>query len=291
MRFVQGIDYGRRKGTLGFAIHMAEGGDGTVRYLARHAGETEIEWKRRVRGVSANFVVLSTGEVVQMVAWANASGSMNPADRGDTSGFYRTQVIQAVLGSKYVDPNAWSLSVEVTGFRAKGPNAKQTAAIIALVDAARQKYPTMRGAYGHADQTDTKGCPGTAPGMMAVWDTIGHGIFKPPEDDMDIYSVPGNVTAHAAAGTPYYSSPTSATPAGKTAAAQRFLLAGQDRATNPTAYMVDGAGDGPSGPMRWMKSAALTDRQPAGADCSAIQKQLDIANGRINGAITILGGN
>lgn len=178
-RFVQGIDYGTRKGTEGFAIHMAEGGDGTVAYLARRAGESDAEWKVRVRGVSANFVVLSTGEVVQMVGWGKASGSMNPRDRGPMTGFYNTGVIQAVLGSHYTDPNAYSLSVEITGFRKDGPNAKQVAATIALVTDARGRYPKMVGAYGHHDQTSTKVCPGLAPGMRAIWNAVGHGPFLP----------------------------------------------------------------------------------------------------------------
>lgn len=186
MRFVQGIDYGPRKGTLGFAVHLAEGGDGTLPYLARRAGESDAKWRERVRGVSANFVILSTGEIVQMVPWANASGSMNPSDRGKTTGFYRTQVIKAVLGSKYIDPNAYSLSVEITGYRAKGPNAAQVEALVRLVAMARVRYPGMVGAYGHADQTDTKGCPGTAPLMLDAWSRIGHGPFPPDTSTEDV---------------------------------------------------------------------------------------------------------
>jgi hypothetical protein len=179
VRFVQGIDYGPRQGTLGFACHMAEGGDGTLGYLARRGTESRSEWVTRVRGVSANFVILSTGETVQMVGWGRASGSMNPANRGPATGFYNTGVIRAVLGSHYVDPNAYSLSVEITGYRRNGPNAKQVAALIDLVAEARRRYPTLRGAYGHADQTSTKGCPGTHPMMLAAWQRIGHGLFLP----------------------------------------------------------------------------------------------------------------
>jgi hypothetical protein len=179
VRFVQGIDYGPRKGTLGFAVHMAEGGDGTLGYLARRGTESRSEWVTRVRGVSANFVILSTGEKVQMVGWANASGSMNPRDRSDTSGFYQTKYIQAVLGDKYTDPNAYSLSVEITGYRAAGPNAKQVEALVELVAESRQRFPSLRGAYGHADQTSTKGCPGTSALMREAWTRIGHGLFLP----------------------------------------------------------------------------------------------------------------
>lgn len=189
MRFVQGIDYGPRAGTLGFVVHMAEGGDGTLQYLARRNGESNYQWRTRVRGVSANFVILSTGEVVQMVGWDRASGSLNPSDRGKTTGFYNTGVIQSILGSKYVDPNAWSLSVEVTGYRSNGPNRAQVEALVALVAEARDRYPTMRGAYGHADQTSTKGCPGTAPLMMEVWRRIGHGLFTSTQTQQE-YTMP-----------------------------------------------------------------------------------------------------
>ena len=152
MRFVQGIDYGPRKGTLGFAVHMAEGGDGTLPYLARRQGETDAAWKKRVRGVSANFVILSTGEVVQMVEWGHASGSMNPADRGPLTGFYNRRVLRSVLGDHYTDPNAWSLSVEITGYRAKGPNVAQADNLIQLVRQARERYPSLVGAYAEDHQ-------------------------------------------------------------------------------------------------------------------------------------------
>jgi hypothetical protein len=174
---VAGIDYGVRKGTLGFAVHMAEGGDGTVAYLAKRASETVAQWHVRVRGVSANFVILSTGEVVQMVPWAHISGSMNPAARSDTAGFYRAEFIKQALGTHYTDPNAWSLSVEVTGYRAKGPTQAQVDALVTLIGEARRRYPQLVGAYGHADQTDTKGCPGTAPLMLGFWEAVGHGTF------------------------------------------------------------------------------------------------------------------
>lgn len=178
MRFVPGIDYGPRKGTEGFAVHMAEGGDGTLYYLSRHEGETLAQWRERVRGVSCNFLILSTGEVVQMVGWLRASGSMNPNDRGPDSGFYNAGVIRAVLGAHYVDPNAYSLSVEITGFRSVGPNARQIDSLLGIVSASRQKFPTLRGTYGHHDQTKTKGCPGLAPEMRRYWSTVGHGLFS-----------------------------------------------------------------------------------------------------------------
>lgn len=260
MRFVQGIDYGPRKGTLGFVVHLAEGGDGTLPYLARRGTETDAAWRTRVRGVSANFVILSTGEIVQMVPWASASGSMNPADRGKTTGFYRTQIIKEVLGAKYVDPNAYSLSVEITGYRAKGPNAAQVEALVRLVAMARVRYPGMVGAYGHADQTDTKGCPGTAPLMLDAWSRIGHGAFLPDtstEDIVKVYSVPGLASAVWPAGTPVHPGPTGAS-TGKLAAERRLLIVGQDKPTSPTRYLVDGGGEDPSGLMGWLPVAGMT---------------------------------
>jgi hypothetical protein len=181
MKFIQGIDYGPRKGSLGFAVHMTEGngGIGDALYLAQRSGETTAQWKTRVRGVSANFVIIDTGEVIQMVKWGNASGSMNPANRAGTTGFYNTGVIRTVLGTHFTDPNAYSIAVEVAGKRADGPTPAQVKALVALVDEARGRFPTLRGAYGHADQTSTKGCPGLAAGMRTFWDSVGHGLFLP----------------------------------------------------------------------------------------------------------------
>lgn len=260
MRFAAGIDYGARKGTLGFVVHMAEGGDGTVAYLARRSGESDSAWRTRVRGVSANFVILSTGETVQMVRWDRASGSLNPADRGPTSGFYRTSIIQAVLGPRYVDPNAWSLSVEITGYRKVGPNRDQVEALVALVAEARRRYPTLRGAYGHADQTDTKGDPGVAPSMLEAWQRIGHGLFA-EEVIVKVFSVPGSFSGSWPVGTPVYPGPTGAA-SGKLATKRAGLLVvGQDKAINPTRYLVDGAGDSPSAGMAWLPVEGMTAKR------------------------------
>jgi hypothetical protein len=52
----------------------------------------------------------------------------------------------------------------------------------------RRRYPTIVGAYGHADQTDTKGCPGTSANMKAIFDGIGgHGRFA---DDQEAEMIP-----------------------------------------------------------------------------------------------------
>ena len=180
--FRQGLDYGARKGTLGIAWHMAEGGDGTVTWLAQRPGESRTSWIERVRGVSANAVIQSDGTVWQMVDWSHASGSMNPKDRGAPFGFYNTHVIQSVLGSGWTDPNAWSISVELCGFRREGPTDPQVRAAVAWGRDMQERFPTLRGAYGHADQTDTKGCPGLTANMRAIFDSLGgHGLWTEEE--------------------------------------------------------------------------------------------------------------
>jgi len=181
-RFVPGIDYGPRKGTLGWNIHMAEGGNGTVGWLARRSGETDAAWRQRIRGVSAHFVVLTDGEAVQMVGWNRAAGNLNPDDRSTDKAFYGRRFLLAVLGDRWADPNGHTLSIEMCGFRRNGPTAAQEDTVAELVADGRRRFPTMVGAFGHADQTDTKGCPGTAPPMKALWERIGHGAFK--EADM-----------------------------------------------------------------------------------------------------------
>lgn len=177
--FRQGIDYGPRKGTLGIVLHMSEGGDNLVSYLAKAPGETDAQWRTRIRGVSANACFLSDGAAWQMVNWANASGSLNPADRNPaTTGYYNGTVIRAVLGPNYVDPNTWSISAEIAGRRADGPTDAQVRAVIAWGKEMAAQFPTLRGAYGHNDQTDTKGCPGTTANMKAIFDGLGgHGLW------------------------------------------------------------------------------------------------------------------
>lgn len=270
MRFVQGIDYGLRKGTLGFAVHMAEGGDGTLAYLARRAGESDSAWRTRVRGVSANFVILSTGEIVQMVLWSRASGSMNPADRSTEKAFYGRRFLVAALGTHAVDPNAYSLSVEITGYRNVGPNQAQVEALVRLVEMARARYPGMVGAYGHADQTDTKGCPGTAPLMLEAWQRIGHGAFRPAplpdtstgDDIVKVYTIPGPQSSGSwPASTPVYPGPTGPS-SGATTVARRYLMEGQDHPTAPNRYLVNGSGGAEaSAGMAWLPVKGMTAKQ------------------------------
>lgn len=179
--FIQGIDYGPRKGTEGLGFHMTEGngGYGDVRYLARRADETIAEWHDRVRGVSAHFVIINDGTIYQMLGWTRAAGTMNPRDQSDSAGFYRQSIINAVLGLHEADPNAYTISTEVAGKRAVGPTDAQVKSMLALVADARARFPSLRGAYGHADQTATKECPGTSANMLRFWNTVGHGLFLP----------------------------------------------------------------------------------------------------------------
>jgi hypothetical protein len=186
VQFVQGIDYGPRKGTLGWNIHIAEGGDGTVGFLAKHPGETNLEWRKRVRGVSANFVIKQDGTPVQMVAWDNAAGNLNPDDRSTDKVFYGRRYLLEVLPTQWQDPNAYTISIEMCGFRAEGPSQAQVDTVVDLVEESKQRYPGIRGAFGHADQTDTKGCPGLAPNMRQLWTRIGHGLFAAGGSDVAI---------------------------------------------------------------------------------------------------------
>jgi N-acetylmuramoyl-L-alanine amidase len=176
-KFLQGIDYGQRKGTLGISLHMSEGFDGLPGFLAKHKGETRHQWAHRVNGVSCHVAVLSDGEIVQMLGWDRACGNLNPNDRAKEYGYYGGSNLRAVLGDHWPDPNAWTVSAEIAGFRAKGPTDAQVRATIAWGLEMRERFPTIRGATGHHDQSP-KGCPGTTPAMKAIFAGIGgHGLF------------------------------------------------------------------------------------------------------------------
>jgi len=164
--------YGPRKGpTLGIGLHMAEGG-GTVGYLDKIGTIPP-------RGVSVHAVCDRAGVVTQMLKWGDASGSLNPGDRSSEKGYYGHSVLVAVLGDWWTDPNSAIVSMEIEGMAATGPNALQVPAVIAWGLDMRRMFTTIRGAFGHADQTDTKGCPGTTPAMKAIFAGIGgHGLFK-----------------------------------------------------------------------------------------------------------------
>lgn len=194
-RFVQGIDYGPRDGTLGLSFHMAEGGDGTLGFLRQHPGETHAEWIQRVRGVSCNGLLLQTGEMVQMLPWDHASGNNNPNDRAGEYGYYGHQSLVDVLGDHWPDPNTWQISVEICGWRGggapvpvgetAGPNAAQVATAIKWGLEMRALFPSLRGANGHHDQSP-KACPGLTPNMKAIFAGIGgHGLWTPEDPTVD----------------------------------------------------------------------------------------------------------
>ena len=177
-QFRQGIDYGPRQGTLGLSYHMSEGGDGLVGFLGRHTGETLAQWAARVNGVSCNAALLSDGTIWQMLDWDHASGNLNPADRADEYGYYGGHHLRDVLGSHWPDPNTWTVSMEIAGYRSIGPTAKQVDAAIRWGLEMRAMFPTIRGATGHHDQSP-KPCPGLTPNMKAIFAGVGgHGLWE-----------------------------------------------------------------------------------------------------------------
>ena len=181
-QFRQGIDYGPRNGTLGLSLHMSEGGDGLVGFLGRHSGETLAQWAARVNGVSCHAALLSDGTIWQMLDWDHASGNLNPADRADEYGYYGGHHLRDVLGAYWPDPNTWTVSMEIAGYRTVGPTDRQRDAAIRWGLEMRAMFPTIRGATGHHDQSP-KPCPGLTPNMKAIFAGVGgHGLFQ--EDSM-----------------------------------------------------------------------------------------------------------
>jgi hypothetical protein len=299
-----GIDYGVRQGTLGLDFHMAEGGDGTVDYLARRQGETDAAWRTRVRGVSANAVCKSDGTIYNMVAWDHAAGALNPADRSTwDKGYYGAKYLQAVLGSHWPDPNTWSIAIEICGYRAIGPTDAQVRACVAWGADMRHRFPTLRGAFGHADQTDTKGCPGTTPNMKAIfagvgghglWDT-GGGILIPAGDDVRYiqargYNVETGMRLPVAAGSSWRTFDGTAT--GTFGDAKDVPVLGLVDGHSDNYAVLINTGDTDiyaDGTTRativLVQSSAALKPVPAPTvatvDCSAIQAELDAANGNL----------
>ena len=165
--FVQAAnDYGLRKGPfLAFVVHMAEGG-GTVGFLSRP----------NLRGVSVHYVIEYSGRIVQMLLESHASGSINPKELRSTDGPepYGATVRKTVMGDWDHDPNSAVISLEIEGFAKDGPNAKQAASLVELVDDVRSRHPSI-GLLGHRDFTSTKACPGA----HIDWPALGgHGPAK-----------------------------------------------------------------------------------------------------------------
>lgn len=181
--FVQGIDYGPRDGTLGISLHMSEGGDGLVGFLARHAGEDLHQWAHRVNGVSCNVAILSTGKRVQMLPWHHASGNLNPDDRAGEYGYYGGHHLREVLGDHWRDPNTWTVSAELAGRRADGPTDAQVRSTIEWGLEMADMFQTIRGTTGHHDQSP-KPCPGLTPNMKAIFAGLGgHGLWVPQVEE------------------------------------------------------------------------------------------------------------
>ena len=178
--------YGTRKGPVkAFVVHMAEGG-GTVGFLA----------KPNPRNVSVHYVIERTGRIVQMVRESDATGSINPNDlrtTDDPSTFGAT-VRKAVMGEWDRDPNAATITVEVEGFAASGPNTAQHGSLQTLVSDVRSRFPSM-GLLGHRDFQDYKACPG----KLINWTALG-GHGRSEGDTMSIYTrkdQPGRFTIPA----------------------------------------------------------------------------------------------
>ena len=166
-------DYGPRKGpTLGLVLHMTEG-NGTmadVLYLAHDPA----------RGVSANFVALADGTIYQMLDIEHASGSLKPGDISTANKpYYAGHFLTSVLPDPlWRDPNSHVISIEIGGKAADGPTEAQIAAVTVWAADMRSRFPSIVGAFGHADQTDEKPCPGDTLAMQSIFDAIGgHGLF------------------------------------------------------------------------------------------------------------------
>jgi len=172
-RFVAAPDNWTRNGApiRAIVVHMAEGG-GTV------------SWLTRLDGNSSHYVVEYDGSVTQMVLEARAAGSMDPkiTRTNDDSPYtflgetirYAITALKAALGVAYADPNRYTIAIEVEGFAATGPNAKQRASLARLVADIRRR----RGALsvdGHRDQQNQKACPGH---RIAWADFGGHAVRR-----------------------------------------------------------------------------------------------------------------
>lgn len=173
-------DYGIRKGPiLAVLYHMAEGG-GTVGYLDNKGNPPD-------RGVSVHGVIEYDGSYVQMLPYTHASGSLNPDDRSTNKAYYGHDILVAVLGDWWKDPNSVTISFEIEGFAKDGPNDKQVATLIRVTNLLKGQFDSLVGAIGHADQTDTKPCPGTTSNMKSIFEAVGgHGVWlemKPVTDE------------------------------------------------------------------------------------------------------------
>jgi hypothetical protein len=151
-----------------FLWHMAEG-YGTASWLTHPSNNN-----------SAHFVIEKTGRIVQMVKLTDAAHSAHVAydaddrDASDCGGLYSDVMARRVLGTGWLDVNAYVIAIEVEGYRAQGPNYAQKIAIRELYRFLRGYFPKVRGNLGHRDVQDYKSCPG----CLFPWASIdGHGLF------------------------------------------------------------------------------------------------------------------
>lgn len=147
--------------------HMAEG-YGTASWLTHPSNDN-----------SSHFVIDQYGKIIQMVRLQDAAHSAHTAfdeDDRDASdyGIYSPVIAKAVLGNGWYDVNAFCIAVEVEGYRANGPNARQKLSIGLLQRDLFSRVATLRGNIGHRDLQDYKSCPGG----KFPWATIGgHGLI------------------------------------------------------------------------------------------------------------------
>lgn len=151
----------------GLMIHMAEGNN-VAAYLSR----------KPARNVSVQYTIEANGDIVAMVPELRVAGSLNPAalrKGDDKGGYYGRSHLDAALGKGVTNPNYHVIAVEVAGTHAKGPNAKQVAALKRLFEDCRKRYPRIV-PLGHRDQQDVKPCPGKSAPMKAAYKAMGgHG--------------------------------------------------------------------------------------------------------------------
>lgn len=282
----KGLDYGPRKGTLGLSFHMTEGSGGypDVAWLTQKSGESKATWAARVSGVSAHIVLTSDGTPYQMVPFDNSSGNLNPNDRAGEYGYYGGHHLRDVLGSGWTDPNAYTLSMEIAGKRADGPTNAQVTAAIAWANDMKARYPSLRGATGHHDQSP-KECPGLTPNMRAIFDGVGgHGLWavQEPEVTITITVLPFGGKYVIKAGT----SPTAVKldAAGKVTASKTWTATQTDSSAAYDATVnVPGLGGNPflrctNGFFEdWLLSASQVEEtpNPPNADAIAAQRERD----------------